>query len=438
MLVSDGKLLGRIPYAFVIMGCCCLLQAFGMGLILNCGSLFYVPICEDMGFLRSEIATYMTGYFIGTTLVTPMAGKLLSRFDIRIVMAVAIAILSFSVGVMSAFTAIWQWQVSGFFVGAAGSCIFVLPSATLVGNWFIKRRGVVYGIVMACSSVSAAVFSQVLHGIIFDEGWRAAYLFVGVVSFCVIFPCTLLLRGKPSDVGAVPYGFVKDVEGRSAPAMRGVAVKAAVASLAFWCLFVFAGVASFIHGGIEQHLPGYVESVGFASSFAAAVVSAQSIGSVIDKLVMGWLNDKLGVQRTTLIELALIVLGIMGFILLHNPVLLMVSAVLFGVQDSLMSVSLPLLIREIFGSKNYTQIHAWIRTGVGIFGSFSGVAVGAVFDVTGTFVPAFLGLMAICFLAMACIRIAYRMRKGLVWETPEGALADACEEAESSPSCGRG
>ena len=159
---------------------------------------------------------------------------------------------------------------------------------------------------------------------------------------------------------------------------------------------------------------------------------------MIDKLVMGWLNDKLGVQRTTLIELALIVLGIMGFILLHNPVLLMVSAVLFGVQDSLMSVSLPLLIREIFGSKNYTQIHAWIRTGVGIFGSFSGVAVGAVFDVTGTFVPAFLGLMAICFLAMACIRIAYRMRKGLVWETPEGALADACEEAESSPSCGRG
>ena len=79
-------------------------------------------------------------------------------------------------------------------------------------------------------------------------------------------------------------------------------------------LFVFAGIASFIHGGIEQHLPGYVESVGFTSSFAAAVVSAQSVGSVVDKLVMGWLNDKLGVQRTTIIELVLIVLGILGFV----------------------------------------------------------------------------------------------------------------------------
>ena len=51
--------------------------------------------------------------------------------------------------------------------------------------------------------------------------------------------------------------------------MRGVSVKVAVASLAFWCLFVFAGIASFIHGGIEQHMPGYVESIGFTASFAA-------------------------------------------------------------------------------------------------------------------------------------------------------------------------
>lgn len=203
-------------------------------------------------------------------------------------------------------------------------------------------------------------------------------------------------------MGAVPYGLVPNKVVGKASVVRGVAVKVAVVSLAFWCLFVFAGIASFIHGGIEQHLPGYVESVGFTSSFAAAVVSAQSVGSVVDKLVMGWLNDKLGVQRTTIIELVLIVLGILGFVLLHNPVFLIVSAVLFGVQDSLMSVSLPLLIREVFGSKNYTQIHAWDHVpGVGVFGSFSGIVVGAAYDFAGTFVPAFLGLMVICFLAMA-------------------------------------
>ena len=431
-LVRNGKLFGRIHYAFVIMVCCCFVQAFGMGLILNCGSLFYVPVCTDLGFSRSEISTYMTGYFIGTTLVTPLAGKLLSKYDTRIVMSVAIVVLSGAVASMSLFHEIWQWQVSGFFVGAAGSCIFVLPSASFIGNWFIKRRGFVYGIVMAFSSISAAIFSQVLSFMIQSAGWRFAYLFVGVVSLAVILPCSLIMRKRPSDLGLNPYGHVQGEGGEGGVlSMRGVSVKVAVVSVAFWCLFAFAGIASFIHGGIEQHMPGYIESIGFTASFAALVVSAESLGSMLDKFVMGWLNDKIGVQRTTLVELVLIAVGIVGFIVFHHPALLIVSAVLFGVQDSLMSVSLPLLIRDVFGSRNYTQIHAWIRTGVGLFGSFSGVLVGSVYDQTGTFVPAFAVLVVTCFAAIGCVVVAYRWRehRKLVWRTEDG---EVCERPEVS------
>lgn len=429
-LVRNGKLFGKIHYAFVIMVCCCLVQAFGMGLILNCGSLFYVPVCDDLGFLRSEISTYMTGYFIGTTLVTPVAGKLLSKYDTRVVMSVAIVVLSGAVMAMSTYHEIWQWQVSGFLVGAAGAGIFVLPSASLIGNWFVKRRGFVYGVVMSCSGISAAVFSQVINFIIQTAGWREAYAFVGVAALVVILPCSLIMRKKPTDLGVAPYGYAED-GGGVLPVMRGVSVKVAVASIAFWCLFVFAGIASFIHGGIEQHMPGYIESIGFTASFAAMVVSAQSVGSVLDKLVMGWLNDKIGVRYTTIIELVLIAVGIVGFIVLHNPVLLVLSAVLFGIQDSLMSVSLPLLIRDIFGSRHYTQIHAWIRTGVGLFGSFSGVLVGAVYDTSGTFVPAFAALVVTCLVAGVCVVVAYRWREHhkLVWRTEDG---EVCERPEAS------
>ena len=89
-LVKDGRFLGKIEYCWVIAVCCALLQAFGMGLILNCGSLFHVYICDDLGFLRADISTYMTGYFVGTTIGTPIAGTILSKFDIRRVMGAAI------------------------------------------------------------------------------------------------------------------------------------------------------------------------------------------------------------------------------------------------------------------------------------------------------------------------------------------------------------
>jgi MFS family permease len=417
MLIREGKLFGRVHYAFVIMVCCCLLQAFGMGLILACGSLFYVPICEDLGFLRSEISTYMTGYFIGTTIATPIAGKLLTRFDMRIVISIAIILLSATVVAISRFSGLWEFQLAGLLVGLFGSFIFVLPAATLVGNWFVKRRGLFYGIVMACSGISTAIFSPIINGIIQTSGWRTGYLFMGILSLAVVLPCSLLLRGKPSELGISPWGYVVGEQSEEKlPVMRGVSVKRAIFSISFLCLFLFAGIASFSHGGIEQHLPGTIISFGFTASFGAMIVSAESVGSVLDKLLMGWLNDKVGVQNTTLIQLFIISLGLLGFLFIREPAVLLIAALLFGVQDSLMSVSVPLLIRELFGSKNYTQIHAWLRTGVGIFGAFSGVFVGGIYDATGQFTLAFVALLGFCVVAMALIKIAYWRRKCLNWE----------------------
>ena len=424
-LVRNGLFLGKVQYCWVIAVCCGLLQAFGMGLVLNCGSLFYVFICEDMGFLRADISTYMTGYFLGTTIATPIAGFLLSKLDIRKVMAAAICILSASVAAMSAYTEIWQWQISGFLVGSAGSCIFVLPSASMVGNWFVKRRGTVYGIVMACSSISAAIFAPILNRIIAESGWRTGYLFVGIAAFIVILPCCLLFRYRPSDIGCKPYGGDGLDEELTDKQKSGVRTKVAVASVSFWCLFMFAGIASFNHGGVEQHIPGYMVQIGLGTAFGATVVSAQSAGSVADKFIMGWLNDKIGVQRTTIVELIVIMLGLAGFIFAREPILLVASAVAFGVQDSLMSVSLPLLIREIFGNKYYTQIHGLIRAGVGTLGTFSGVFVGWVYDTTGTFEPAFAILIALFAVDIVCVLAAYIFGKKLVWERPEGpALAE--------------
>lgn len=417
--------LGKFHYAFLIAACCCLIQAFGMGLVLACGSLFYVPVCDDLGFSRGQMSTYMTGYFIGTTIATPVAGKLLSKFDMRIVVSIAVFFLACAVGLMSTYQHLWQFQISGLMVGLAGSCVFVLPAATLVGNWFVHRRGMVYGIVMASSGISTAIFSPLINSLIESSGWRFGYIAMASAMFLVIFPCSLLLRTKPSDVGTTPWGYRAEIDGGGKnPHMRGVSTKRALCSISFLCLILFAGIASFCHGGIEQHIPGYIVSIGFTASFGALVVSAESIGSVFDKLLMGWLNDKIGVQKTTLIEIVVIMLGLLGFIFIKEPAALIAAAFLFGIQDSLMSVSVPLLIREIFGSKNYTQIHAWIRTGVGIFGAFSGVVVGGIYDLTGQFAGGFILLLVLYVVGFFLIIFAYKARKNLGWEAEGLASRD--------------
>ena len=311
-IIKNGALFGKYHYAFAIMIGCCFLQAFGMGLILNSSSLFVVPVSTELGFTRASFSTYMTGYFLGTIIATPIAGTLLQNHNIRVVMSIAVVFLSGATIMMSTYTEMWQWQISGLIWGLAGAFVFVLPAAMLIGNWFVKRKGVMYGIVMAFSGIGGAVFSQVINGIILADGWRTGYLLMGILCLCFILPWTLFVfRNKPADMNMLPYGFVASAETMAeckekVPPMRGVACKKAIVSVSFVCLFIFAGIAAFCHSGIDTHLPAHIVSIGFSSAFGATILSAMSIGSVADKLIMGWLNDKLGVQRTTIIQLGMV------------------------------------------------------------------------------------------------------------------------------------
>jgi MFS family permease len=138
---------------------------------------------------------------------------------------------------------------------------------------------------------------------------------------------------------------------------------------------------------------------------------------VTDKLLMGWLNDKVGVRLTVLIQLVMVILGFLGFIFLsQNPVLLLIAAFFFGVQNSLVSVSTPLLIRQIFGERDFTQIYAYARIGTGLIGCLGPVTVGYLYDWSGSFNPAFGVGIGICLVGLVVVRIAYVTRKKLVWE----------------------
>lgn len=404
-------------HAWLILVGCCFLQAGGLGAVLNSAGVFFVPVCEDLGFTRGSLSTYITIYMITTSLSMPFAGRLLSgRANLRVIMSICALLVAGAVAAMGFYTEVWQWQLSGAVLGAAGAFIFILPTASMVGNWFTTFRGRAMGIATSFAGIGAAGFAPLFNHFIETYGWRDAYLMVGAIIVVMILPWTLFVfRLKPEDMGLAPYGHsVQSDEG--APVVRtGISAGLAIKSAPFVALFLFAGLIALEHG-IDIHIAGFAQSIGFASAFAALMVSAEATGSIMDKLIMGGLNDIIGVQRTTFLQFAIVALGLLGFIYSRSPIVLLLSAAAFGVQDSLMSVSVPLLIRQLFGDKDYTRIHAYIRVGVGVFGGFGPIIVGSFYDRTGSFSPAFLGGILLCVLGAGLIALAYRTRVRMAWD----------------------
>jgi len=99
----------------------------------------------------------------------------------------------------------------------------------------------------------------------------------------------------------------------------------------------------------------------------------------------------------------------LGFAFIRNPVGLMVCAFVFGLNSIMVAVSLPMLLGDVFGNKDYTGIMAYARMN-GIIGSFGSTAIGFSFDNLHTFVPAFLGGIGVLAVCAVMLYITHKQR----------------------------
>jgi hypothetical protein len=76
-------------------------------------------------------------------------------------------------------------------------------AATVANRWFVRRRGLVMGVLTAASATGQLVFLPVVAWMTERSGWRAA-------SLAVIPLVQLRLRDGPAELGVAPYGAPTD------------------------------------------------------------------------------------------------------------------------------------------------------------------------------------------------------------------------------------
>ena len=408
-----SALKGRIHYAwFVMIGCCCL-QAGALGLVLNSAGVFFGPICSELGFSQGGIAAYLTCYSWATCVGMLFVAKLFPKMDTRVTMTVCSAAVVVALGAMSFYTELWQWYVSGVIFGLFGSFVFVVPAPILIANWFHKKTGLATGVAMAFSGIGAAIFSPVLTALIEAFGWRTTYLIAAVIMAVMVLPWTaFVFRFSPDKLGMKPYGWEEGSSENSKieGSLPGVPFKKALPTVAFVALLVLAGLCAF-YAGYNNQWPNYAVNIGETAMFGATLISAAMVGNIVSKLVMGAVSDVIGVFPAAIVQLALVAVAMLLLAFSTNPIVIYIGVFAYGFQNNLVSVSTPMLIKECFGAKSYTEIFAFVRLGTGIIGGLGLSFVAVTFDMTGTYTLAFLIGVGISLLGIVCVLLAMKSRK---------------------------
>lgn len=367
----------KFHYGYVIVFCCCLIMGINIGLIMSCAGIFYSPVSTDLGVSKGDFGLYMTFVYALSFLMLSVAGKMMDKYSARWLLTISTAAVGLVYLGMSQFNAVWQFYGAGAVIGIALSFLLYLSYPVLINRWFNIRVGFFIGLCSAASGIGGVLFNPFGGYLIEAYGWRTTYLIFGIIMLVVVAPLLgLLLRDHPDDKGLKPFGEKEDAV--EVP-KTGMDYKTAIKTPVFFALLVFAFFMISV-STLNLFMPTYVTNLGFSVEQSAFVASAIMLGVTIGKVALGYINDKsslMGVFVST-------GLGILGFVFLlmgkEGMALMTLGGFLFGWAYAGVTVETALLVRTVFGTKDYSQIFSNISIALALGGAVMAGGWGYVAD----------------------------------------------------------
>lgn len=409
----------RFHFAWlVLLGLCISVGLAKSGLNSSAG-LFLSPVSEDIGVGLGNLTLYLSISSIVTMVFLPIGGRLMAKYDTRILLSVAIILQAGAFALFGMMNSVWGWYILAMPLAIGGVLITVLAGPVLVNQWFKQRSGLALGIITASGGLIGAFTQPLIGNLIATQGWRSAYIIVGVAAIIIIVPTIILfLRKSPQEKGLLPYGAAdnNNVEKKVETDISntGISFADAKKSLSFLLLilffFIITSIASF-----SIHIPTYLVNQGFSVKFTGNVMAALMVGVLLGSIIFGYLIDKIGAKNTTVIAMSI---GLVSMILLlffvESTIAIVVAVGLFGFVTACIGTLAPAITSALFGNKNYSQIYSTVSIGLAVAGIIALPAYGYIFDFTGSYTAVLYIIVIMLIINIVSVLVAFRNKEKMV------------------------
>jgi sugar phosphate permease len=396
-------------YGWVVLSIAFITLVLGYA-IRNTFSVFYPTIVDEFGWGRANTALMFSITIIVYGLVAPIAGSLVDRFGPRVVLPSGAVIVGGGVALCSMATAQWHFYLLyGVMVATGLSLAGWTPLTATVSNWFIKRRGLAFGI-LGAGFGGSLIFASVAQFLISSFGWQSAYVIIGASSVAIIAPlCGLLMYRSPQDKGLMPDGLRSPShEPQNTGASESSAsltakwaattwtLSRAIKTSQFWLLFF---IAFCLLGLAEQiaiaHQVFFFRDVGYTPMRAAAIYSVFGASFVVGNMC-SFLSDRLGRARVFMSSCLLSALAVFLLFLIHDasqPWMAFAFALCFGLGIGTAAPVFFTTVADLFQGRYFGSIQGTVVLGFSLGGALAPWLAGFLHDTTGSYFTTFLILL---------------------------------------------
>lgn len=377
-----------MDHRYLVVAGASLVQFTTIGLMFSFG-LFFEVFENEFGWTRTVLSagTAIAFFMMGTLAI--VAGRLADRFGPRIV--IGVAGIAYGIGYMLISQVAEPWQLLVLFATLIGLGLSTHDVVTLstIARWFDKRRGVMTAVVKVGTAFGQFTIPPLAAWLILTEGWRPAIIVLGIAGAVLLLAAAFLIKSPPRSSVELSGGMAE-----------GSTLAEARRTSAFWriCAIQFLFFPTLMT--VPLHIVVHGTDLGMALETAAALLSVMAAASVAGRLLVGGFSDRLGGRLSYVLCFLPLIASLVALVYVRDPFLLFVTIGIYGFAHGGFFTVVSPTVAEFFGLRAHGALFGTVLFFGTLGGSVGPILAGRVFDLTGSYNPAFLTLAAMATLGL--------------------------------------
>jgi sugar phosphate permease len=363
---------------------------------------FYDFWVKEFGWDRETITS---GNFVAKITIGPIfgfiAGWVIDKFGPRRLMLSGIVMGGIALIGLSMMSSLWQLYFFYMFNALGYMCGGPLPNQVLISRWFDKGRGKAMGIVYLGIGIGGMLVPQVARWLNVKFGWHEALMILGFVMIAIAFPMAWFVKENP-----------EGAELKSKKDEPKIPLGPILKSWPFYLLAIGSMCSIGAVAGTSQNLKLFFSlDLKYTQEHAANVLSIVLGASIIGRLLMGWLADRIQKKFVMIIIYTLVALAIPLLYFADTPGVIYLFAFIFGVALGGDYMIIPLMAAELFGVKVMGRVMGLVITVDGLAEAFAPMLAARLRDQSGSYANGFAALIVLAIVGTIAISMLPRRKE---------------------------
>ncbi len=377
-------------HGYRIVAACFVIQGVTIGSMFAYG-VFFRELENEFGWSRAMISGASSLAFVIMGVLAIVAGRLNDRIGPRVLITVSAICFGVGYGLLSRLESPWQLFVFYGVLAGIGYSTHDVVTLSTIARWFVRRRGMMTGIAKVGTGTGQLLVPLAAASLIALLGWRDAALTVGTIALLMLVAAAQVMRRDPRSAGQQPDGIQTADTGAPASASEtGLTLAEAAATPAFWLLCGAQLSVMLCLFTVTIHIVPHGVDEGFAPPVAAMILSTIGAVSIVGRLSVGALVDRLGGRRCMMICFVILLASFIVLQSIEAAWMLFIFAAVYGIAHGGFFTVMSPTLAEFFGTGSHGVIFGIVLFSGTIGGAVGPLLAGYLFDTTGSYATVFM------------------------------------------------